>query len=43
MHCKKNMKKGWRCIRTHHDSGPCALVPRWWNLRDKIKYRHYIY
>ena len=22
---------GWRCTRTHID-GPCALVPRWWNL-----------
>lgn len=25
------MPTGWRCIRIHID-GPCAGLPRWWNL-----------
>lgn len=33
--CHINMRKGWRCTRGHHSEGPCALVPRWWNIRDR--------
>lgn len=27
---------GWRCTRGWHVIGPCAVVPRWWNLRGRI-------
>lgn len=23
---------GWYCTRGLHLDGPCALLPRWWNL-----------
>jgi hypothetical protein len=31
--CERNWKRGWWCSRTAHHNGPCALRPRWWNLR----------
>lgn len=37
--CDRNMKRGWRCTRSHHDDGPCALVPRWWNLAGRRSVR----
>lgn len=37
--CRYNAFKGWRCVREQHDDGPCALVPKWWNLADKRRYR----
>lgn len=43
MRCKRKMKKGWYCVRTQHDSGPCALRPRWWNIAGKLKHRNYLY
>lgn len=29
---------GWKCIRGEHN-GPCALVPRWWNLKGMWQMR----
>lgn len=31
-------KRGWKCIRGSHALGPCALVPRWWNLWGMLWY-----
>jgi len=36
--CKRNHFPGWRCVREVHADGPCALVPKWWNLADKWRY-----
>lgn len=29
--------RGWRCTRDTH-TGPCALVPRWWNVLARIRF-----
>lgn len=31
-------KRGWYCTRKSPHNGPCALVPRWWN----IKWRYFV-
>ena len=33
MQCRINAFPGWRCKRRLHLEGPCALVPKWWNLK----------
>lgn len=33
--CVRRFRRGWYCTRTRH-TGPCALVPRWWNLRARL-------
>lgn len=30
--CEINFKRGWFCTRGVHATGPCALVPKWWNI-----------
>lgn len=30
---------GWRCRRPWPHLNPCALVPTWWNLSARWKYR----
>lgn len=37
--CRLNGFEGWRCVREAHGAGPCALVPKWWNLASKWRYR----
>lgn len=39
MACTRNFKRAWRCVRTFHDAGPCALEPRGWNLVARWRYR----
>lgn len=39
MACTINFKRGWRCVRVFHAAGPCALVPSWWNLVSRWRYR----
>lgn len=39
LQCSVNMKFGWRCTRPWHFDGPCALVPSWWNLLAKWRFR----
>ena len=35
--CGLNLARGWKCTRGLHLSGePCALVPKWWNLRGLL-------
>lgn len=29
--CQVRFKRTWRCTRREH-TGPCALLPKWWNL-----------
>lgn len=31
--------RGWHCTRFVHYSGPCALVPKWWNLKARWWHR----
>lgn len=35
--CHINAKPGWYCTRPFHLDGPCALVPKWWNLREHLR------
>lgn len=35
--CTRNVKVGWYCRRNAHADGPCALVPRWWNLAEHLR------
>lgn len=37
MNCAR-ARLGWRCIRGAHPAGPCAAVPRWWNLPGVVRY-----
>ncbi len=37
--CIRNMRPGWRCTRRIFHDGPCALVPKWWNLKARWQYR----
>lgn len=30
---------GWYCKRPVHIDGPCALVPKWWNIPGRLAYR----
>ena len=36
--CHTFAKRGWYCRREPHMEGPCALVPRWWNLRERLRH-----
>lgn len=36
MTCNYHMKRGWRCLRSRNHDGPCALRPRWWNVRARL-------
>lgn len=36
-HCQKFTKFGWYCRRHPHDYGPCAAVPRWWNVVEHFR------
>lgn len=43
--CTINFKRGWKCIRAYHhaEGGPCALVPKWWNLRyrrERLRWKY---
>lgn len=33
--CTVRMKPGWYCRRGFHMTGPCALVPKWWNFKGQ--------
>jgi hypothetical protein len=37
--CDIRFKPGWWCGRNEHSTGPCALQPRWWNLRGRWQAR----
>jgi hypothetical protein len=37
--CRLGGFRGWRCVIGEHVEGPCGLVPKWWNVRDKWRYR----
>ena len=37
--CCRNAKRGWYCTRNEHLEGPCALLPKRWNLAAQWKYR----
>jgi hypothetical protein len=37
--CTRRMRRGWYCRRGLHVDGPCALVPRWWNLHARWAHR----
>lgn len=38
--CHAKNKIGWVCIRADHVTGPCGLIPRWWNMsKDARRYR----
>jgi hypothetical protein len=37
--CALGFRRGWRCVRGTHGGGPCALVPKWWNLRARWLFR----
>lgn len=33
--CWVQMPRGWFCIRFGGHPGPCAMRPKWWNLRGQ--------
>lgn len=37
--CEIHFKRGWRCTRGRHAVGPCALVPEWWNVIDRWRFK----
>ena len=40
-HCGQRLFSGWKCKLGNdvkHIGLPCALVPRWWNIRWMIRY-----
>lgn len=36
--CIRMWPRGWYCTRGLHLDGPCALLPRWWNLRGRWRW-----
>lgn len=40
--CTRKHPVGWFCKRYEHYSGPCALVPKWWNLKARIRFHAYL-
>ncbi|MDP5182149.1 hypothetical protein QOZ88_05830 [Blastococcus sp. BMG 814] len=36
--CARRQRRGWYCARGLHVDGPCALVPRWWNVRARWRW-----
>lgn len=32
VYCRRRLKRSWFCSRRDGHTGPCALVPRWWNF-----------
>lgn len=38
-YCTRPQPRGWHCARGLHLDGPCALLPRWWNLRARWRSR----
>lgn len=34
--CGRQMKTGWWCKRVPFHTGPCALIPRWWNIPGRF-------
>lgn len=38
-YCTRQQRPGWHCVRGIHLDGPCALIPRWWNLRARWRQR----
>lgn len=40
-YCQDYLFPGWKCKignREEHKGLPCALKPRWWNIRGVIRY-----
>jgi len=37
--CRIPQPRGWRCRRNFHADGPCASLPRRWNLAARWRYR----
>lgn len=35
MTCNYRFKRGWYCTRRRNHAGPCALHPKWWNLKGR--------
>ena len=35
--CQRFTKFGWYCRRRPHATGPCAGVPRWWNMVERLR------
>lgn len=36
--CGISSPVGWYCKRRIHFDGPCALMPRWWNIKGRLNY-----